>query len=105
MSDSVNENSTSYVTAVPKDADGVAALPASMVYQIDCVTTGTAIKAETALTPGTSVEIEIDAADNAIISQTNAVERRQVTVTAGYGINDQVIEVYEYRVINLNAVT
>ena len=105
MTTIVNENSTSYVTVVPKDKDGVAATPATLVYQIDCVTTGTNMKAETALTPGTSVEITITPTENAINDQNNSHEERVVTVTAGYGASDQVIEEFDYLVMNLYAAT
>ena len=105
MTTIVNENSTSYVTVVPKDKDGVAATPATLKYQIDCVTTGTNMKAETALTPGTSVEITITPTENAINDQNNSHEERVVTVTAGYGASDQVIEEFDYLVINLYAAT
>jgi hypothetical protein len=101
MTEKVNENSTSYITVNPKDKDGVAATPATLAYWIDCKTTGTSMKAETALTPGTSVEITIDADENAINDQANPVEVREVTVKAGYGSSDQVIEVFPYEVINL----
>jgi len=101
----VNEKSTSYVTVEPKDKNGVAATPTTLVYQIDCVTTSTAITAETSLTPGTSVEITITPTENAMIDQANAFEEREVTVTAGYGANDQIIEVFCYRLLNLSAIT
>ena len=105
MTDIVNEKSTSYVTVSPKNKDGDSETPSTLVYQIDCITTGTPMLAETSLTPGTSVEITITPTQNAINDQSNSNEGRKVTVTAGYGANDQVIEVFNYRVKNLYAVT
>ena len=101
----VNEKSTSYITVEPFDKDGVAATPSTLVYQIDCITTSVNIKAETALTPGDSVEITIPPSENAIVDQANPYETREVTVTAGYGVDDQVIEVLQYRLMNLSAIT
>jgi len=101
----VNEKSTSYLTVTPKDKDGVAATPTTLKYQIDCTTTGAVMKAETSLTPGASVEITITPTENAINDQRNSSEERKITVTAGYGASDQVIEVFDYTVKNLYAVT
>ena len=98
----VNEGSTSYLTVNFKDKDGVLAAPTSIEYRIDCITTGTAIKEATPVSPpASSVEIEIDSTENAIQDQDNNSERRLVTVTGTYGTEDKIVEEHEYDVINM----
>ena len=55
----VNERTTSYLTAAFRDKNGVLAIPGSVTYRIDCVTTNTVVLAATALTPATEIEIAI----------------------------------------------
>lgn len=105
MTDEVNEKSTSYLSVTFKDKAGAAAAPASATYRIDCLTTGTAIKADTALAPAGSVEITITPTENRIVTSGNARERRRVTVTANYGASDSVSEQYDYDVVDLSHVT
>lgn len=97
---SVNEKSTAYLTVTFKDKAGVQQVPASATYRIDCLTTGTAIKAETALTPAGSVEITLTPTDNRIIAAANVRESRRVTVNAVYGASDEVHDQFDYDVEN-----
>ena len=105
MTDIINENSTGYATATFLNKDGGAVSPVSAVYQIDCITTGTAIRASTPLTPAPAIEITLDANDTAIIDDCNQYEKRLVTVTATYGLGDTINETYTYLVKNLKFVT
>lgn len=102
--DTVNEQSTAYLTVEPLDKAGAAEAPASATYRIDCLTTGTPIRDDTALTPSAAMEIVLTPTDNRICTQANRSEHRQVTVTAIYGAGDQVNGVFDYRVANLGAV-
>lgn len=97
----VNERSTSYLTITFKDKDGNLAAPSSATYQINCMTTGTEIKADTALGGGSSVEVTISAAENALIDQTNRLERRRVTVDASFAGGQEHHEEFDYYVKNL----
>lgn len=101
----VNERSTAYLTVTFKDKAGAAQQPTAASYRIDDVATGTEIRADTPLTPGTSVEITLTTADNAILSPRLEVEKHVVTVTGTYGENDAVRAQYVYEVVNLQAVT
>ena len=101
----VNERSTAYLTVTFKDKAGAAQQPTAASYRIDDVATGTEIRADTSLTPGTSVEITLTTADNAILSPRLEVEKHVVTVTGTYGENDAVRAQYVYEVVNLQAVT
>lgn len=100
----VNEGSTAYLTVAFTDKNGAAAAPTTVTYRIDCLTNGTEVKDDTSLSPGTSVEITITATENAIISQSNALEKRVVTVIGSYGTGDAVKNEYQYWVKNLSKV-
>lgn len=101
---SVNENSTSYIDIEPKDKTGLSVVPKSLSYRIDCVNSGKNILPETSLVPGIFVTITISPSLNKINNQANISEHQKVTVTGKYGDDDQVIEVFDYDVINLYAV-
>lgn len=102
----LDEKTTGYLTAEFKDKNDDDAVPTSISYRIDCLTTGTAIKGATPVTPpAASVEIVLSSDDNRIITDTNKYERRIVTVTAIYGASDQINKEYKYDVKNLKAVT
>jgi len=99
--DECNEKSTAYRAVTFRDKDGVAQAPSSASYRIDCMTSGTAIRAVTALTPAATIEIVLTPTDNAIQNQGNPRERRRLTVTGVYGASDQVIEQFDHDVVNL----
>ena len=102
MTTAVNEKTSAYLTVAFLDKAGVAAIPASVTYRIDCLTTGTAILADTSLTPASSIEIAITPAQNAILSDGNASETKRITVKASYGVSDGVNAQYDYTVTNLS---
>lgn len=102
---SINERTTSYATAAFFDKNSDAALPTTLVYRIDCITTDTEIRADTTITPGETVEVTIADEENRIINQNNITELRVVTFTAGYGAGEQATEAYRYDVRNLHGIT
>lgn len=97
----VNERTTAYLTVAFFDKTGAAAVPASATYRIDCLTTGTVILDDTALTPAASIEITITPTQNRIITAANAQETRRVTVKATYAGSEQDNREYDYQVKNL----
>lgn len=101
MTTTVNELSSSWLSVSFFDRLGAAAAPSSITCRIDCTTTGTAIRASTAVTPAATVEIAITPTENRIINTANATERRRVTVIAVYGGADQLTEQIDYDVRNL----
>jgi len=105
ITDIQNERSTKYVSAAFFDKDGVAAVPSTVAYRIDCATTGTAVLASTSVTPAASVEVEITPAQNAIIVAANARETKIVTFTATYTGGGEIRAEYKYLVRNLFGVT
>lgn len=100
----VNELSTAYLTVTCKDKAGVLAVPASVSYRIDCLTTGVAIRPLTALVPASEIEIKLAPADNTMQLAGNVEERRLLTLQASYGAGDGVNSEYEYLVKNLRKV-
>jgi len=102
--DTVNEGTTAYLTATFRDKAGTLALPDAVSYRIDCMANRQEIRDDTSATPGTSVEITLTPADNAIIDATKSRELRRVTVTGTYGESDAVVEQYDYWVRNLRNV-
>jgi hypothetical protein len=63
------------------------------------------VKVDTSVPSASSIEIEMLATDTAIIDQSNATERRLVTVKATYGAGDDVNDEYEYDIENLCKIT
>lgn len=102
----VNERSTAYLSVTPKDKTGAAQVPTALTWRVDDVFTGAEILADTAVVgPGSTVELTLKPDYNRILSAANAIERRRVTVTAVYGVDDQVCSEYVYEVVNLAQVT
>jgi hypothetical protein len=104
MKATVNESSTSFLTVAFTDKAGAPALPVSLTYRVDCISTGAAVVPETAIFPDTNVEITIAAAENAILDTTNAKELKRVTVVAGFTGGEQHCEEYDYYVRNLSQI-
>ncbi len=102
--DIINEGTTCYLNVSFLDKTGAAAMPSTVAYRIDCLSTGTSVRATTSVTPGTTVEIVLSAADNAILANL-PFERRRVTVEATYSGSQAVKNQYDYQVRNLSAVS
>lgn len=102
----INERTSAWLTVAFKDKAGALAVPTSVSYRIDCLTTGIVMKADTSVAAASSVEIALSATVNAINTQTNVREQRRVTVTAQYGDNtDQIVAEFDYFVRNLQLVS
>ena len=97
----INELSTAYLTVNFKDKNGVLEAPTSISYRIDCITNDQQVKDDTAVAAASSIEIELTKTDNAIISQLNNSEKRLVTVTGIYGGDDQIVNEYNYDLMNM----
>lgn len=101
--DIVNEGTTGYLTVSFYDKTGALAAPSTVSYRIDCLSSGTEIVDDTSVSPASSVEIQLTAANNAIVSGLPR-ERRRVTVTGTYSGDQAVTHQYDYEVRNLSAV-
>ena len=103
--DTINENTTGYLTVEFRDKRNRLAAPSAVTYRIDCLTTGVEVKPWTAIDPAASIEIVISPTENAILGSEER-ERRVVTIVAAYGSgsDDQATDDFSYDVRNLRYV-
>jgi len=101
----VNEKTTSYLTVEMLDKNGAPALPDSVSYQIDCLSTKQLVRLLTPLTPAAQIEITLTPNDTAILLQGNRSERKRVTVVANYGVDDAINDQYDFVVKNLSGIS
>lgn len=78
-----------------------AAIPTSIQYRIDCKTTGTEILDWTTVSAASSFTIAVTGTYNAIQSDSNDYEWKQVTVMVDEGLATQHRQTCRYRVENL----
>lgn len=81
----VKEKGSISVNAYFRDSTNAASAPTTVHYRIDCLTTGTKVLDWTSVSPAVSVTISVTSSQNAIISDNNARERKQITVSADKG--------------------
>lgn len=79
------------------------AAPTTARYRIDCG--ANSVLGWTSLTPATSIAIPVTATDNALQSQSNANEPRQITVQANAGLSTQYSETYEWSIVNVAGIS
>lgn len=102
----LNEGSRCFIRAKFFDKNQVPQIPSSLMYRVDCETTGTTILDWTTVTPAQSLEVQIDATLNNIINQRNDIERKVVTFKANADPpSNAFTEVQEYDLINLQGIT
>jgi len=100
----LNEGSRCFIKAKFFDKNGLAQIPTSVAYRVDCETTGTLIQDWTTVTPDVQVEVQINATLNKIINQRNPLERKVVTFLANADpAANAFTEVQEYDLIGLQA--
>jgi len=95
----VQEGSTSWLTVAFSDKDGDPVSPSAVEYRID--SGSTQITDWTAVSAASSVEIEIAAAENALLSQSGELEERTVTVKATFSGGGVAYDAYRYLIRNL----
>ena len=105
--DTVNEESTAVVTVSFENESEVAVTPDQAWYSLYCETNSTEILAETELTGlGTTKDITITAAQNAIIDTTVEFEIKILTVRFLYATSTkQGTNQYRYKVMNLTRIS
>lgn len=95
----VKEQSTCYVTVVPRDKNGDAEQPTAANYWVHDVKSGEEVVGVTVLTPSASMEIELKGATvNALIDGTRKTEKRRVTVQCDYGSDDELWDEFIYTI-------
>src|SRR3569832_2168915 len=98
----INEASSGTLTIEFLDEAGLPAVPSSISYRIDSVTTSTEIRADPAGAPASSIELALTPDDTRVVTQSIRIERRRVTLVATFGPGDQLTQDYEFSVRILN---
>ena len=102
----VNENRQAFITVRPVDRNGVLYTPTTARYRLDDHKTKQAIIAWTSIvTMSTSMLITIPATSNTILNDSNAREKKVVTVETDFGTATANTEDYEYWLQNLRFVS
>jgi hypothetical protein len=100
----INEGSECTIETIPLDANRVRMVPTSMRYRIDCLTTRQQVLDWTSIaTPAESNLIVVSAALNAIRSDRNVRERKQMTVETTSGTSKR-NDTFSWDVLNIQGV-
>jgi hypothetical protein len=97
----VNERSAARLTASFYDFDDALSAPSSITYAVYDLDTGTELRANTAVSPASTVTITLDSTDTQIIDDAKPVEVHFVVIKAVYAAGDEVNDSYRFRVKNL----
>lgn len=98
----VQEGSAFTATANFRTRETAAAsAPTTVHYRLDCLTTGTELKDWTDITAAAEVAIAVTATHNAIQSDMNDFERKQLTVAADKDLPTQQTHAVRWRIENL----
>ena len=84
----MKERTTGYVKVTLRGKTGAPETPSSVVYRIDCLTTGLSVRGVTSMIPQAEQELILNANDTAIINRANAAEVKRITLIAVYGDSD-----------------
>ena len=96
----IKERSSHTITAYFRSA-GAASAPATIHYRIDDLTTKTLITDWTSVSAAASVSITVKSSENRIISDSDKFERRQITVAADKGTDNETRDTAEWRIENI----
>lgn len=96
--ETIKEGETFWLTVDFADRAGDPEVPTAVEYRVHNPDTGTAFVATTSITPAASVEIELNSVVNALETPGSRLERRVVTVVAGYGSNNELPRQYVYHI-------
>jgi hypothetical protein len=99
----INEGEAIRLTVRPLSADLAATTPTTMRYRIDDLNQGTAVLDWTSLVTGTSVNIVLTSAQNAL-RNCLSIERRQVVVEATDS-DGPMRRTWEYEIADLQGIT
>ena len=102
---SIAEASAQRLSVTFEDIAGVAALPTTVSYAVQCMATGTLLQAFTPATPANPTLITLSPTINAIQDDRNASEVRRLVIKANDGMADALTAQYEYSVRNLGIIT
>ena len=98
----INAASSGTLTIEFLDEAGALAVPSSISYRIDCVTSGAVIRNDSSIAPASTIDLALTPDDTRIVTPSDRMERRRVTLVVTFGPDDQITDDYEYTVRNLN---
>jgi len=98
-----SEGSSMIATAFFREGEA-SEVPTTAQYRLDCLTTGTELKDWTILTPAASIAIAITATENALQSQSNRLEKKQITVSRNPDTDTQVRKTKTWKILNNKAI-
>lgn len=103
MVDTINEDTTSYVTLAFTDKTGAPAVPLAVTYRVDCLTNGREVLDWTAFggAMASTIEITLPPSCSAILNPANETERRALQYVASYSLTDQYHGEFQWDVDNL----
>lgn len=102
--DRLNERTAFILNTNFLDEYGAPQEPISATYQIRCNATDTDILLPTEISPiSESVLLKIKSSESEMTDETKEYEEHQITVVSNNGPDDEITEVYEYVVLNLQA--
>lgn len=105
MINTLYEGSRCFVKAKFTDKSENPQIPSSLMYRVDCETTGQTVLDWQTVTPAAVVEVQIDATLNVIINRSNPIERKVVTFKANADPPEAAFTKPEfYDLINLQAI-
>lgn len=98
----VQEKSTLVIGASFKTrATGVAVTPTNVKYRLDDLATGFVVQDWADVSAASTVSITVTSAQNAIRSDYNVFETKQLTVASDYGLATQYLDTTEWDVRNI----
>jgi len=100
--ETIKDGSTSYMTIDFHGSDGVTPTsPISATWELIDRTSNTVVQVATPITPiAATVTITIPSSLNTMLNQYIYREYRRVIVRATYGVDDVIVESYDYIIIN-----
>jgi hypothetical protein len=108
LSANVSPEDSTFALSVKFWDDGgepwLAAAPTTVDYRVDCLTTGVTMTDWTSVSPAAVVTINVPVAANAINSEVNWREKRQLTVKANKDLSTQYLSNFTYYVENNSAI-
>lgn len=88
------------IGAAFEDADGAAHTPTTIHYRIDCLTTGTEVRDDTAIGAASSVNITLTQTDTAVQDSDNDIELKRLRIILDTGTDSQRTEDFLFQVRN-----
>lgn len=86
------------------NASDVAAVPTTIRYRVDCLTTGRKMRDWTTVSAAQDITVTLTKDDNAIVDQGDEFEEREVTVQYNAGLSTQQIQRHRWVVENIHGV-